>query len=164
MADISKIKLPNNTTYDIKDTVTRTAINSLGEAAYKDFTQGVSSGSDNLVTSDAVYNALQGSSFTITKSATDCNLSYTARKLGNIVVINLKITTTSAWSTNSAKIIASVPSSVAPTSFQSVGFVTVGSLPSKHGAWLNTDYKIRMNVQEAIDSGKTIYITFVYTL
>lgn len=132
MADISKIKLLNNTTYDIKDTVARTS--------------------------------LQGNSFTITKSATDCNLSYTANKLGNIVVINLKVTTTSAWTTNTAKVIASVPSSVAPTSFQAVGFVTVGSLPSVHGAWLNTDYKIRMNVQEAIDSGKSIYITFVYAL
>lgn len=162
MADISKISLPNGTTYNIKDTSARTAINSLGEAAYKDYTQAVSYGSNNLVTSDAVYSALQGSSFTITKSATDCNLSYTARKLGNIVVINLKITTTSAWTTNTAKVIASVPSTIAPTSFQAVGLVTVGSLPSKHGAWLNTDYKIRMNVQEAIDSGKTIYITFVY--
>lgn len=136
----------------------------LGTAASKNYTTSVTSGSSNLVTSDGVYTALQGNSFTVTKSATDCTLTYRANRIGNLVIINLKIATTSAWSINSAKVIASIPSSVTPSSFMVPGFVTIGSLPCSHGAWLNTDYKIRMNVKESIESGTNIYITFSYSL
>lgn len=136
----------------------------LGTAASKDYTTSVTTGNSNLVTSGGVYTALQGNSFTVTKSASDCTLAYRANRLGNLVIINLKITTTSAWSVNNAKVIASIPSSVTPSSFMVPGFVTLSSLPCSHGAWLNTDYKIRMNVKESIENGTNIYITFSYSL
>lgn len=79
-------------------------------------------------------------------------------------MINLKIIPSANWSATSAKVIATIPSSAAPTSFQAVGLVTIESLPSKHGAWLNTDSKIRLNIQEAISSGTNIYVSFFYAL
>lgn len=62
MAYISQITLPNNSTYNLKDS----RVDNLGTAAEKDFTTSITSDSTDLPTAGAVYTAIQNSTPTET--------------------------------------------------------------------------------------------------
>ena len=61
MADLSKLLLPDNSEYNIKDAAARTSINNLGDTyvTKASVTSEVEEGNNNPVTSAAVYEALQ---------------------------------------------------------------------------------------------------------
>ena len=96
MAYISQITLPNNSTYNLKDS----RVDNLGTAAEKDFTTSITSGSTDLPTAGAVYTAIQNS----TPTETDPTVPAWAKASTKPSYVDTEIATTgtdiTAWGDN----------------------------------------------------------------
>lgn len=138
----------------------------LGTAASKSYTTSVTSGSSNLVTSGGVYTELHPSNFTISKQSTTAGdtIAYTARCIGNLVIINICITTGAKWSSSGNKGIATIPSAYRPSITYVTGDVMVSGTYESARAWINTSGQIQMKYDFEIPSGATITIAFAYSI
>lgn len=96
MAYISQITLPNNSTYNLKDS----RVDNLGTAAEKNFTTTITSGGTDLPTAGAVYTAIQNS----TPTETDPTVPAWAKTSTKPSYTDAEITTTgedvSTWGSN----------------------------------------------------------------
>lgn len=117
--------------------------------------------------SNVMYDVLHPSNFTLTKqsSVSTDTITYTARCIGNIVIINICIQTSKAWTASGNKGIATIPISYRPSITYVTGDVMVSGTYESARAWIDASTgQLQMKYDFEIPANATITMAFAYSI